>query len=69
MRLVLFGAGIATNLDRPFAGQKAVSAGGQLDCKLVLFSTLSSTLSFGYAVAAEEHQRRRTEFMISLKLL
>ena len=49
--------------------QKAVAAGAQLDCKLVLFSTLSSTLSFGYAVAAEKNQRRRTEWMVSLKLL
>jgi hypothetical protein len=69
MRLALFGGGIATNLDRPSAGQKAVAAGAQLDCKLVLFSTLSSTLSFGYAVAAERDQRRRTEWMVSLKLL
>jgi hypothetical protein len=69
MRLALFGGGVTTNLDRAGSGQRAVNLGAQLDCKLVLFSTLSSTLSFGFAVAAEEDRRMTNEFMISLKLL
>jgi hypothetical protein len=69
MRLALFSGGVATNLNRKAAGQRAVTMGGQLDCKLVLFSTLSSTLSFGFAMAAEEDRRLSNEFMISLKLL
>jgi hypothetical protein len=69
LRLALFGGGVTTNLDRAGSGQRAVNLGAQLDCKLVLFSTLSSTLSFGFAVAAEEDRRLTNEFMISLKLL
>ncbi len=45
------------------------NAGAQVDFRLVLFSLLESTLSFGSAVAAKVDQRPTPEFMISLKLL
>jgi len=69
IRLALFGGAVSTNIDRAADGQRAVDIGAQLDCKLVLFSNLSSTLSFGYAAAVEQDRRLTKEFMISLKLL
>lgn len=70
MHLSLFASGLSTNFDNPSLKQTAVNVGGQLDCKLVMFSTQESTLSFGYAVAWRDHLPSSTkEFMISLKLL
>jgi hypothetical protein len=47
------------------------NAGAQLDIKLVVFSVLDATMSFGYASAFDlDLDRKRTdEWMISLKLL
>jgi hypothetical protein len=44
-------------------------AGCQLNAKLVLFSSLESTLSFGYASAFERGHAAEDEFMASLKIL
>jgi len=68
-QLTLFSSGIVTNLDLPADQEKAIDAGGQIDFKLIMFSNLESTLSFGYALAARELERRTTEFMMSLKIL
>jgi hypothetical protein len=46
-----------------------ISAGAQIDFRIVFFSALESKLSFGYAGAFEEGRRPETEFMISLKIL
>jgi hypothetical protein len=59
--------------DRDQLGRRHVSAqvgnvGGQVDLRLVIFSALESTLSFGYAAAKEEGHQMDTEFMVSLKL-
>jgi hypothetical protein len=68
-RIGLFTSAIGTNFDRS-AEQKLVgNAGGQIDFRLVIFSSLESTLSLGYAVAASENQRVTNEFMISLRIL
>ena len=64
----LFGSSLATQLTG--SGRRTyANLGGQLDLKLVLFSLLESTLSFGYATAAEVDQRPSQELMVSLKLL
>lgn len=50
---------------------KFYNVGAQLDFKLVLFSVLDGTLSFGYANAFDYDMgnKRSDEFMVSLKLL
>ncbi len=68
-RLVLFSTGIVTNMDLPDVRRQAANAGAQLDFRLVLFSSLQSTFSMGYAVAQTEGARWSNEFMISLKIL
>jgi hypothetical protein len=40
-----------------------------VDFRLVIFSALESTLSFGYAAAWEENRKVQTEFMVSLKIM
>jgi len=51
------------------ARRTAVNVGGQIDFRLVIFSTLESTLSIGGAAADAEGSDAQTEFMISLKIL
>jgi hypothetical protein len=51
------------------ARRTAVNVGGQIDFRLVIFSTLESTLSIGGAAADTEGADAQTEFMISLKIL
>jgi hypothetical protein len=82
-QLMLFSSGIVTNIGAdPATGpivlqrgevrqdrRSVFTAGAQLDFKLVIFSTLESTFSLGYARAAERNHRFTDEFMVSLKLL
>lgn len=69
-RLALFSSGIVTNLDRDDEWRsELMNVGAQLNVKLVIFSSLESTLSAGYAVAAEEGWAPEDELMISLKIL
>ncbi|MBP1646692.1 MAG: Domain Protein Beta Propeller [Bacteroidetes bacterium] len=68
-RLALFSSLLVTNPDSKPDQQRVVNAGAQIDFKLVLFSHLNSTLSFGYARAAMEGRHPTGEFMFSLKLL
>jgi len=68
-RLALFSSAIVTNLDREPNRRSFANAGGQVDFRLVIFSSLESTFSLGYAVAVERDQRLSKEFMISLKIL
>jgi hypothetical protein len=68
-RLALFSAGIITNLESAAARRRLVNAGGQVDFRLAFLSSLESTFSLGYALAAEKGRRPEKEFMISLKLL
>ncbi len=68
-RVGLFTSVIGTNFDRSSERQVVGNAGGQIDFRLVVFSSFESTLSLGYAVAARENQRVSDEFMISLKIL
>ena len=68
-RVALFTSGISATFDKLNEQRGVGNAGGQIDFRLVLFSSLESTLSFGYAIAAEQNQRMTKEFMISLKIL
>ncbi len=68
-QLVLFTSGIVTNFDSSPDKRAFGNVGAQIDLKLVMFSLLESTFSFGYAVAVEQDQRLSKEFMFSLKIL
>jgi hypothetical protein len=68
-QLMLFSSGIVTNVDSNPDKQVFANLGAQLDFKLVMFSLLESTISFGYAAAVEQNQRLSKEFMFSLKIL
>ncbi|MCH8874079.1 hypothetical protein IH824_15135, partial [candidate division KSB1 bacterium] len=80
-RLALFSSAIRTNLDGDKASDPApqfgakrtfFNFGSQLDFRIVMFSRLKSTLSFGFAAAVEEGQSindANTEFMVSFKIL
>jgi hypothetical protein len=66
---VLFSSAIVTGFDGQAHRRSLANAGGQVDFRLVIFSSLESTFSLGYAVAFERDQRFSKEFMISLKIL
>lgn len=68
-RTAVFASGIVTNMDDSTFRQEVGNVGGQVDFRLVIFSALESTLSFGYAAAKQEGHRMDTEFMVSLKIL
>jgi hypothetical protein len=68
-RIAFFSSTLAANPDDAPTRKLAVTAGGQVDFRLVLFSSFESTFSLGYAIAAEKNQRFSDEFMISLKIL
>jgi len=68
-RLALFSTGIVTNVDDEDYRHDVVNFGGQLNLKLVIFSSLESTLSAGYAVSAQNGWETEDEFMVSLKIL
>ena len=69
MQPMLFTSGIVTNFDSSPDKRAFGNVGAQVDVKLVMFSLLESTFSFGYAVAVEQDQRLSKEFIFSLKIL
>jgi hypothetical protein len=66
--LRLFSTGLSTNFHMEEIRRTLIDAGAQIDFKLVIFSTMSSTFSLGYAGAWEKDSPYRDEFMISLKI-
>jgi hypothetical protein len=66
--LRLFSTGLTTNFHNLPTRRTLVDLGAQIDFKLVIFSTMSSTFSLGYAGAWEWDSPYRDEFMISLKI-
>ena len=68
-QLALFSSAITTNVDDSQFRRTIANLGAQIDFKLVVFSTLESTFSIGYARAFEKHRASTDEFMVSLKLL
>jgi hypothetical protein len=69
VRPSVFVGGLATNLDAAAARRRVANAGGQLDFRVSVLSSLDLTLSMGAAVAFEDGYRPRREAMISLKVL
>jgi hypothetical protein len=69
LRLAFFGNGIVTNPDRAAWRREVWDVGVQMNLKLVLFFSLESTLSAGYARAFEHAFDPRDEVMVSLKIL
>ncbi len=69
MRPAVFATGLMTNLDAGRARRSVSSAGGQLDFRLNMLSTLDLTFSVGGAVTYEPDVAPRREAMFSLKIL
>jgi hypothetical protein len=69
MRPSVFVSGLVANLDAIAARRTVTNAGGQLDFRLNVLSSLDLTLSMGAAVAFEEGNQPRREAMISLRIL
>ena len=68
-RPALFASTLVTNMDSAAARRTLTNVGAQVDVRFTILSALDLTLSGGYAVAFEAGARRRSEAMISLKLL
>ena len=68
-RCALFSSGIVTNVGDPVFRTEFYNVGAQLDFRLVLFSSLPSTFSMGYASASRDWRTWSHEYMISLKIL
>jgi hypothetical protein len=68
-RLAFFASGIVTDFDAAAFRRQAANIGVQLDLRVVLFSLLNTTVSFGYARGREKGLPPRNEFMLSLKLM
>ena len=70
-RLALFTSAIGTGLDVDDEKweRKLMNVGAQLNLKVVLFTSLESTFSVGYARAMEQHAETADELMVSLKIL
>lgn len=70
MQLNLFSTGLVTNFDDELYRGKFYNMGAQLDIRMVIFSILESTLSFGYASAWNyDTGDRGDEWMVSLRLM
>lgn len=69
MRPAVFASGLVTNLDSAARRRTVSNAGGQLDFRLNMLSTLDLTVSVGGAVAFEHGAAPRREAMVSLKIL
>ncbi|HYW69058.1 MAG TPA: hypothetical protein VE960_05580, partial [bacterium] len=67
--LSLFTSGIVANPHEKDYESRLLSVGAQLNVKLVIFSSLASTLSAGHGVALEEGWAPEHESMISLNIL
>jgi hypothetical protein len=68
-RFTLFSSGLLTNFTSDPSRGYFVNLGTQLDLRLVLFSYLNTTLSGGYAAAADRNGHINTEYMVSLRIL
>jgi len=74
-RIALFSSAIVADVEHTASRRRVLNAGGQVDFRIAILSSLESTLSFGYAVAFEKERPTdkrdhwTNEFMVSLKLL
>jgi hypothetical protein len=69
LRLALFSSGVVTDMESDAYRSTIVNAGAQLNLKIILFSSLESTFSVGFAQAMQEEAAPSRETMISLKIL
>lgn len=69
LRPALFAGGVWTNLDNPAVRRTAATAGGQIDLRFTMLSTLDLTLSMGAGVRVQRGVPARREAMVSLALL
>jgi hypothetical protein len=67
--LSLFTSGLVTDMDNDSLRQKLVSAGVQIDTRLVTLSHLESTFSFGFAQAWGPHLKPSNTLMFSFKIM
>jgi hypothetical protein len=67
--LSLFTTGLVTNVGDAALRRTLLSAGAQLDFRLVTLSHLESTVSTGFAVAAERGGPPHSTFMFSFKIM
>jgi len=65
----LFGSSITTNFDQPTRRETVNNVGAQVDFKVVIFTNLSGTLSFGWAHAWSAGGPSGNEFLASLKIM
>jgi hypothetical protein len=68
LRPALFAGGLVTNLDRSGARAAATTAGGQVDLRFTMLSSLDLTLSAGAGVRVAHGLPARREAMVSLAL-
>ena len=68
-RLTFFSSALVTNFTSTAGRDYFVNLGTQLDFRIVLFTYLNSTLSTGYAAAADHNGHVSTEYMVSLRIL
>jgi len=68
-RLTLFSSGLLTNITSDPSRGYFANIGMQLDFRVVLFTYLNTTLSSGYAAAADRNGHITTEYMVSLRIL
>ncbi len=68
-RLTFFSSGLFTNLSNSATRGYFANVGSQVDLRIVLFTYLNTTLSGGYAAAADRDGRVSTQYMVSLRIL
>ena len=69
MRPAVFVGGLIANADSDTFRRTLTNAGGQLDFQLTTLSSLDMMVSVGAAMAFEEGEPRRHEYMVSFKVL
>ena len=67
--LSLFATGLVTDVDEEATRRSVASLGAQVDLRLITLSHQESTLSVGYAVAQGQGIPRRSQLMLSFKLM
>ena len=68
-QLSLFATGLVTDMEDPDLRQGLVSAGAQLDVRLVTLSHLNSTFSVGYGAAQADRGPLSSQWMFSFKIM
>ena len=68
-RFSVFSSGLFTNFTSDPSRGYFANLGTQLDIRMVLFTYLNTTLSGGYAAAADRNGHITTEYMVSLRIL